>query len=84
MYTCSSHVVFGLPKKGKEQQRNLIQHIIKTTLYLLMTSTISMQKSTQTELRNIKMYRNKVRKKILKVRILRFYKNFMHFCKKFA
>lgn len=58
----SSHVVFGLHEKGKEQQRNQIQNIIKTTLYLLMTSTISMQKSTQTEQRKIKILRNKVRK----------------------
>lgn len=58
----SSHVVFGLHEKEKEQQRNQIQNIIKTTLYLLMTSTISMQKSTQTEQRKIKILRNKVRK----------------------
>lgn len=75
-YSCS----YCLFEKGNEDQRNQIQNIIKTTLYLLMTSTINMQKLTQTEQRKIKVSLNKVRKKLIKVRILGFYQNFMHFC----
>lgn len=75
-YSCS----YCLFEKGNEDQRNQIQNIIKTTLYLLMTSTINMQKLTQTEQRKIKVPLNKVRKKLIKVRILGFYQNFMHFC----
>lgn len=54
-YSCS----YCLFEKGNEDQRNQIQNIIKTTPYLLMTSTINMQKSTQTEQRKIKVPQNK-------------------------
>lgn len=69
-YSCS----YCLFEKGNEDQRNQIQNIIKTTLYLLMTSTINMQKLMQTEQRKIKVSLNKVRKKLIKVRIWGFIK----------